>query len=227
MGANVFMGYHLSVGIVSRGKGDSVIAKAAYNSREKLLEERTGQTKDYSRSNDHPLWSGIFAEKIAPAWTQDRAKLWNIADQLEKRKDSQLAYNFIGSLPYQLTDQQREYIVKDFAREQFLRKGVVADVHIHPPHRRGDDRHYHVHMLVSTREITPDGFGKRVFERKDKEQNLARWREKWAERGARELRKNRARQRAAAGTESFSAGRARGRRGGHRAGSVVLHARPG
>src|ERR1700730_11420472 len=93
MGANVFMGYHLSVGIVSRGKGDSVIAKAAYNSREKLLEERTGQTKDYSRSNDRPLWSGIFAEKIAPAWTQDRAKLWNTADQLEKRKDSQLEWS--------------------------------------------------------------------------------------------------------------------------------------
>src|SRR5580693_1841205 len=108
------MGYHLNVKVVSRGGGQSVIAKGAYNAREKILEERTGETKDYSRAQDRPLWSGIFAGKDAPEWAQDRAQLWNAADRAEKRKDAQLAYNFIGSLPHQLTDQQREYIVKDF-----------------------------------------------------------------------------------------------------------------
>jgi len=183
------MGYHLNVGIVSRGKGQSVLAKAAYNGRDKFREERTGELKDYTRMQDRPMWSGIFAEKTAPAWVQDRQKLWNAADQFEKRKDAQLALNFIAALPHQLTDQQREYIVKDFAREQFSRRGVVADVHIHPPSKEGDERNYHVHMLVSMREITPDGFGKRVFEWDDREKNLARWRDKWAERGAKELEK--------------------------------------
>jgi len=183
------MGYHLNVKVVSRGGGHSVIAKAAYNAREKILEQRTGETKDYTRAGDRPLWSGIFAGRDAPQWVQDRAQFWNEADRAEKRKDAQLAYNFIGSLPHQLTDQQREYIVKDFAREQFLRRGVVADVNIHRPDPKGDDRNYHVHMLVTMREITPEGFGKRVLNWQDREQNLERWREKWAERGARELEK--------------------------------------
>ncbi len=183
-------GYHLNVGVVSRGQGQSVIAKAAYNAREEMTEERTGEVKDYTRKQDRAVWSGLFVDKAAPAWAHDREKLWNAADAFEKRKDAQIAYNVIASLPHQLTDRQREFIVKDFAREQFLRRGVAADVHIHEPSAQGDDRNHHVHMLVSMREMTPEGFGKRrVLTWEDKEQNLARWREQWAERCARELEK--------------------------------------
>ena len=35
----------------------------------------------------------------------------------------------------------------------------------------------------------PDGFGDRVFQWKDREKNLEQWREKWADRASRELRK--------------------------------------
>ena len=183
-------GYHLNAGVVSRGQGQSVIAKAAYNAREKLTEERTGEVKDYTRKQDRAVWSGLFVDKAAPAWAHDREKLWNAADAFEKRKDAQIAYNFIAALPHQLTDRQREFIVKDFAREQFLRRGVAADVHIHEPSAEGDDRNHHVHMLVSMREMTPEGFGKRrVLAWEDREQNLARWRTQWAERCAKELEK--------------------------------------
>lgn len=184
-------GYHLSANPVSRGKGQSVIAKAAYNSREKLREERTGELKDYTQKKDRPLWSGIFAPQNAPAWAQDRQQLWNRADTSprDKRKDAQIAYNVIAALPHQLTQQQREYIVKDFIREQFLRRGVAADGHIHAPDAKGDDRNYHVHILATMRELTPDGFGERVLTWDDRFENLGRWREKWAERCARELEK--------------------------------------
>ena len=43
--------YRFSASIVSRGAGQSVIAKAAYNAREKLRDERTGELKDYSLHN--------------------------------------------------------------------------------------------------------------------------------------------------------------------------------
>ncbi len=96
---------------------------------------------------------------------------------------------FVGSLPWQLTDEQRENMVKDFMREQFLRKGVAAQGDIHRPDREGDDWNYHVHMLSSVRMVSADGLGKRVFTFEDKEKDLARWRQAWAERGARELEK--------------------------------------
>lgn len=163
-----------------------MVAKAAYNSRQSITEERTGEVKDYSRHQDKPLASFVFAPDPE---LRDAGKLWNFYDAHEARKNAITGMTFVGSLPWQLTDEQRENMVKDFMREQFLRKGVAAQGDIHRPDREGDDRNYHVHMLSSVRMVSADGLGKRVFTFEDKEKDLARWRQAWAERGARELEK--------------------------------------
>ncbi|HGE2852161.1 TPA: MobA/MobL family protein, partial [Salmonella enterica subsp. enterica serovar Dublin] len=41
--------YHFSVQMISRGKGQSAIASAAYRSGEKLYDERSEQSKYYKR----------------------------------------------------------------------------------------------------------------------------------------------------------------------------------
>jgi hypothetical protein len=41
--------YHLRSGFVSRGKGQSVVAAAAYQARARLYNEQDGLTKDYTR----------------------------------------------------------------------------------------------------------------------------------------------------------------------------------
>lgn len=181
------MGYHLTATVVSRAQGHSIVAKAAYNSRDCLREERTGEMKDYSRHRDKPLASFVF---VNDPELRDAGKLWNFYDAHETRKNAQLGYSFIAALPYQLTDEQREFIVKDFAREQFLRKGVAASADIHRPDAQGDERNFHVHILVGMRKLESDGLGEKVFTWEDKQKNLAQWREKWAERTSRELEKN-------------------------------------
>jgi hypothetical protein len=183
------MGYHLNVKVVSLGKGDSVIAKAAYNGREKFVEQRTGETKDYTRAADRPVASFLYVDPKAPPEFSNRESAWNAIDAAATRKDAQLALNFIVAFPHQLTDQQREFIVKDFAREEFLRKGVMADIQIHRPDIQGDERNHHAHILVSMDRVGPGGVGERVFTWDDKEKNLAHWRQRWAARGAKELRK--------------------------------------
>jgi hypothetical protein len=177
--------YHLHAKPVSRGKGLSVVAKAAYNARETLLDERTDQTKDY-RDRGEILFSGIFAPKDAPDWVQDRERLWNAVEAREKRPDSQLAIDIDLALPHELTDQQRQWLVTDFVREQFQRKGVIADVNIHPPPhepgREGDKPNHHAHILLALREIGPDGFGERILNTQDRELEAHRvenWREAW------------------------------------------------
>lgn len=182
------MGYHLQADIVSRGKGQSMVAKAAYNSRESITEERTGEMKDFSRMRDKPVASFVFASDPE---LRDAGKLWNFYDAQETRKNAQLGYSFIAALPCQLTDEQRANIVKDFMREQFQRKGVAAQADIHRPDRDGDERNWHVHILASMRKVgKDDGLGERVFTWADREKNLAGWLERWAERGARELEKH-------------------------------------
>lgn len=170
--------FHFSAKVVSRGKGQSAVAKAAYNAREKLANEKTGEEHDYTRAGGL-VFEGIFSPKNAPEWAQDRERLWSIVEAAENRKDSQLARSLDIALPHELTDDQRRQLITDFVRENFVRKGMVADVTIHAPDRDGDERNHHAHVLLTMREIGPDGFGPKVREWNSPHQ-LETWRENWA-----------------------------------------------
>lgn len=170
--------YHLTAKVVSRGKGQSAVAKAAYNARTRMTDERTGQTHDYTRKGG-VVFEGMFAPKDAPAWVQDRATLWAEVEQTEKRKDAQLAREVEVSLPHELTDEQRRQLLTDFVRENFVRKGMVADVVMHAPDAQGDGRNHHAHILLTMREIGPEGFGQKVRDWNSREQ-LNAWRENWS-----------------------------------------------
>ena len=169
--------FHLSAKIVSRGRGQSVVAKAAYNFRGELINEKTGERHNY-RNTGEVLFSGIFAPKNAPAWAQDRQKLWSEVEKAETRKNSQLAREIEVALPHELTDKQREWLLKDFVRENFARHGMVADVSLHGPSKEGDGRNYHAHILLTMREIGPEGFGAKMRELNSRAQ-LEVWRERW------------------------------------------------
>ena len=178
--------YHLHVKSISRGQGKSVVAKAAYNAREKLRDGRDGALKDYSRHGDMTVFSGIFAPKDAPEWAHDRQQLWNEVEQHETHKKAQLAVEITGALPHEFTDQQREWLVKDFIREEFTRKGLVVDLHVHcpprGPERDGDKPNHHFHALIPLREIGRDGFGERVLNSgslKENTEYVKELREKW------------------------------------------------
>jgi hypothetical protein len=47
-------------------------------------------------------------------------------------------------------------------------RGMIADVALHRPDRSGDRRNHHAHILLSLREITPQGFGRKVRAWNDK-----------------------------------------------------------
>lgn len=192
--------FHLTTKIISRGKGQSAIAAAAYRSGEKLCDEQTGEQKHYRAREERILYTDIMAPLHAPEWAFDRNELWNHAERAEKRKDAQLAREIEIALPHELTDQQREWLVKDFAREQFVRKGYAVDIAIHGPDSDSDQRNYHAHLMVTLRQIGPDGFAKeketteqREAKRKHgqtREQELGHWREQWANLANRHLERH-------------------------------------
>ncbi len=174
--------FHFSAKIISRQSGGSAVAKAAYNSREKLRDERTDELKDYTRA-EGLLFSSIYTPANVPEWAQDRERLWNAAEAAETRKDAQVAREYELSLPHELTDEQRRFLVQDFVRESFTRKGYAADVCIHSPDREGDKRNYHAHILVTDRRLEESGFAQ---DKKDRQQTarerkaeLEALREKW------------------------------------------------
>lgn len=75
--------YHCNISIVSRGKGKSAVAAAAYRSGEKLTNEWDGMTHDYTRKGG-VVHTEIMLPPHAPPSFSDRSTLWNSVELYEK-----------------------------------------------------------------------------------------------------------------------------------------------
>jgi Ti-type conjugative transfer relaxase TraA len=167
--------YHLHAKMVQRNKGQSAVAAAAYRSGSLLVEESTGITHDYTRKRgvEH---SEILAPDGAPAWVFDRQELWNTVEQSEKRKDAQVAREIEVGLPVELGKSEQLVLLRDYVQREFVEKGMVADIGIH----RDNPVNPHAHILLTTRDLTPDGFGPKNRGWNTK-QHLLDWRSGWTD----------------------------------------------
>lgn len=147
--------YHLSMQIISRSKGQSAVASASYRSGEKLYDEQSEQSKYYKREVQPETM--ILAPSHAPSWVQNREFLWNEVERTEKRKDSQLAREINIALPRELSNEQQTELIKGYVQDQFVDKGMVADIAIH----RDDKENPHAHIMLTMRTIDEHGFGKK------------------------------------------------------------------
>ena len=147
---------HTHVDIVTRSKGHSVIAKAAYNARDKLQDEYYGKTHDYSKKTDL-VFSKIFLPEHIPKEFSNREYLWNSVEKIEKSKNSQLARNLLFTLPRELNEQDRIKLISEFIEENFTSKGMIADCSIHNPMASDHEEQPHAHILLTLREMDSEG----------------------------------------------------------------------
>ena len=116
--------YHWNVGIVSRGKGKSAVAAAAYRSGEKLTNEWDGMTHDYTRKGG-VVHTEIMLPPHAPPSFSDRSTLWNSVELYEKAGNAQLAREIDAALPIELSSWNSLYVylqykVKDTKKIPFI-----------------------------------------------------------------------------------------------------------
>lgn len=180
--------YRFSAKVISRSKGQSSVASAAYRAAERLIDERTGEIHDYGRKGGL-IHSEVMAPADTPEWMQDRVQLWNAVEAVERRKDAQLAREIQLSLPHELTPEQRADLARGFVQEQFVNQGMIADLVIHAPSAKGDERNHHAHVMLTMREITGEGFGKKNRDWNSPD-HLAKWRESWAQHQNRALERH-------------------------------------
>ena len=147
---------HTHVDIVARSKGHSVLAKAAYNARDKLQDEYYGKTHDYSKKTDL-VFSKIFLPEHIPKEFSNREYLWNSVEKIEKSKNSQLARNLLFELPRELNEQNRIKLISEFIDENFTSKGMIADCNIHNPMASDHEEQPHAHILLTLREMDSEG----------------------------------------------------------------------
>ncbi|MGE6409664.1 MobA/MobL family protein [Psychrobacter sp. NPDC078761] len=147
-------GFHLSVSAVSKAKNHSVVAKSAYNSGSKLVDEQSGVVHDYtSKAKDKILnlvdsdgtkytqvveKNVVHTALITPTLAGDlavtREGFWNDIERIETRKNAQLGTEIDVMFPDGITADQRMVLVERYAQTLSDRYNVLVDVAIHRPH---------------------------------------------------------------------------------------------
>jgi len=150
--------YHFSAKVISRRANQNAVASAAYRSGDRLRDEASGTFKQYARRKERVVFKGIFAPPGSPAWVHNREALWNKVEKTEGRRNSTLCREFEASLPCELSLEQQLWLVKDFVKEGFVRRGLVADAAVHDADGESDFRNIHLHVMVPERQICRDGF---------------------------------------------------------------------
>ena len=145
--------YHLSIKIISRGKGGkSAVAAAAYRAAEKIHNEYDGMTHDYTRKGG-VVHTEILLPENAPAEYADRAVLWNAVEKIEKAKNAQLAREIEIALPVELTREQNISLVREYVNRHFVAAGMCADFAIHDK----KDGNPHAHIMLTMRPFEQGG----------------------------------------------------------------------
>lgn len=143
------------------------------------MDERTGAVHDYTRKSDIQH-SEILAPEGAPDWSLDRPALWNAVEAAERRKDAQVAREVQIALPRELDAAAQVSLVREFVREEFVARGMVADFSLHDHIARDGGEQPHAHVMLTMRSIDGDGFGLKVRDW-NSDELLVHWRERWAE----------------------------------------------
>jgi ATP-dependent exoDNAse (exonuclease V) alpha subunit len=154
--------FRIDIKSIKRSAGQRATAAAAYRAGERIRDERTGKMYNHSSRQDVTHTEIFLPSQFGDSpmqWARDRASLWNAAEAAEKRQDSRVAREFQVALPSELTAPQRLALARSFARELSDRYGTAVDLAIHDPKADGDPRHFHAHLLTTTREVTPTGLG--------------------------------------------------------------------
>lgn len=154
---------HCDVKIIQRSNRQSAVSSAAYQSGERLFSEYDRKQKYYSHKSEI-VHTEIMLPPHAPPEYADRNTLWNAAEAVEKQWNSQLARRIILAIPREVPPEQQADLIRDYCREFFVSKGMIADFAVHD---KGTGNP-HAHILLTMRAMDESGKwlpkGKKVYD---------------------------------------------------------------
>ncbi|MDT8278494.1 Ti-type conjugative transfer relaxase TraA [Roseomonas mucosa] len=196
--------FHLQAKVITRGQGRGIVAAAAYRAAAALYDAEINRTQNYLAKTG-VMHSEILLPEGAPRRWLDRETLWNevaerdppraadlrgnreavlAADEEESPRSRprrrQLAREIELALPRELSRAEAIRLAQDFVREQFVARGMVADLNVHWGQAADGTAQPHAHVLLTMRRVGPQGFG--LKERAWNDKGLLQgWRERWAD----------------------------------------------
>lgn len=171
--------YHFSAKVIGRGSGRSAVAAAAYRAAARLNDERLGRHHDFTNKAG-VIHSEMMLPEGASDRLRDRETLWNAVEAAEKRKDAQLAREVEFAIPREMTREQGIALAREFVAHEFVARGMVADLNVHWDIGADGEAKPHAHVMLTMREVGPDGFCAKVREW-NAAALLQHWRSAWAE----------------------------------------------
>ncbi len=144
--------FHCQIKIISRGKGKTATAAAAYRSGTKIVDDEFGKTHDYTRKGG-VAFSEILLCVNAPSKYSDRQTLWNEVQKIEKQKNAQLCREVEVALPIEFSRHEQIEVVREYIKKNFTDKGMIADWSLHDK----SDGNPHAHILLTMRPLKPNG----------------------------------------------------------------------
>jgi hypothetical protein len=155
--------------IVKAGGGSSATGLSAYIARDIRLDQ-SGERFNFAHRADELAAHGLILPAGAPEWAADAARVWREAERAEQtidratgekrwKKGGQVAKHFTIALPREGTDDQRRELLLAFITQEIQpqKHGVAVEWAIHR-----EESNPHAHLLISTRTLAGDGFGKKA-----------------------------------------------------------------
>lgn len=149
--------------VISRGSGRSIVSAAAYRHRARMMDEQAGTSFSYRGGVSELVHEELALPDGVPAWLMTAVAgktiagaseaFWNAVDAFETRADAQLARELIIALPEELTRIENIALVREFVRDNFTVKGMVADWVFHDK-----DGNPHIHLMTALRPLSEEGF---------------------------------------------------------------------
>jgi Ti-type conjugative transfer relaxase TraA len=159
----------IRVDIIKAGGGSSATGLSAYIARDARIDQ-SGTRFNFAHRADELEANGLVLPPGAPEWAADAGRVWREAERAEQtidratgetrwKKGGQVAKHFTIALPREASAAQREELLLAFIAQEIQPQehGVVVEWAIHR-----EANNPHAHLLVSTRTLRGDGFGKKA-----------------------------------------------------------------
>lgn len=142
--------YHMSIKNISRAKGKTAIAAAAYRAGTTLQDQETGITHSYTKKTE-VAYTEIILPEHAPEEYRNREILWNEVQKVETQDRARLAREWEVAIPNELDLDQAKTLIRNFAGS-LVKEGMCVDLAIH-----WKNGNHHAHIMGTTRPIGKDG----------------------------------------------------------------------
>jgi hypothetical protein len=168
--------FHQDVSSISRGRGQSAVAAAAYRGCTRMTDQRTGIVSDFTNKSDHV--DGVTFGR----WARGSEALWNAAEAAEKHPRAQVAREIKLAIPHELSPKGRFRLCLGFCLSLVDKHGVAGTLNIHSGR---NPLNTHAHIMITTRVVVDGVFGAKTREldcRPTSGQHLGAMREDWERR---------------------------------------------